>query len=116
MTTQITTTVTQTINQDDDYQKVITITPGEFTTAHWAATLSIEEQQEWNRQNSIHEGAVQAAVAAGDAEVTHNKNNVTIKWRNEEIHMHWMNTISAKDHASHQSFWTRYLAVKAERK
>ena len=116
MTTQITTTVTQTINQDDDYQKVITITPGEFTTAHWAATLSIEEQQEWNRQNSIHNDAVQAAVAAGDAKVTHNKNNATIEWRTEEIHLHWMNTISAEDHASYHSFWDRYYIAAGDRK
>ena len=114
----MTTQIIATFNQDDNYQKVITITPGEFTTAHWAATLSIEEQQEWNRQNSIHEGAVQAAVAAGDAEV-HNATttgNVTIKWRNEEIHHQWMKTISVEDHASYNSFWARYYIAAGDRK
>jgi len=113
----MTTQIIATFNQDDDYQKVLTITPGKFTTAHWAATLSIEEQQEWSRQNNIHQDTVQAAVAAGDAEVyTTTNGNVTIKWRNEEIHHQWMKTISVEDRASYNSFWARYYIAAGDRK
>jgi hypothetical protein len=113
MTTQIITTS----DQDADYQKVITITHGAFTMEHWVATLSINGQQEWRRLQSIHEDAVHAAVAAGDAEVLHSDTiNATIKWRNQEIHSHWMNTISVEDRASYNSFWTRYQSAEAKRK
>jgi hypothetical protein len=59
---------------------------------------------------------VHAAVAAGDAEVhTPDPKNATIKWRNQEIHLYWMNTISAEDNASYHSFWARYHAAMDER-
>ena len=112
MNTQIVTT----FDQDADYQKVITVTREAFTMEHWAATLGTEDQQECKKQCRLHNIAVDSAVAAGDARVTHNINNATVEWRTEEIHQHWMNTINAEDHAGYHSFWTRYQAAMAERK
>ena len=112
MTTQIITTV----NQDSPYNRVITVDYGEFSFNDWLATLNTEDQQEWEKQWRIHTIAVDAAVAAGDARVTHNTKNATIEWRTEEIHMHWMNTISVENHTSYKSFWARYQAATAERK
>jgi hypothetical protein len=101
---------------DPDYNKVITVYRGEFTMEDWVATLDESEQQEWRRQHDIHEAAVHAAVAAGDAEVhTPDPKNATIKWRNQEIHLYWMNTISAEDNVSYHSFWSRYHAAVTER-
>ncbi len=64
MSTQVITT----FDQDPNYDKVITVCRGEFTMEEWVATLSDAEQEEWWRQHDIHEAAVHAAVAAGDAE------------------------------------------------
>lgn len=101
---------------DPDYNKVITVRRGEFTIEDWVATLDESEQQEWRRQHDIHEAAVHAAVAAGDAEIVNQHSmNTSIKWRNQEIHLYWMNTISAEDNASYHSFWSRYHAAVAER-
>ena len=112
MSTQVITT----FDQDPEYNKVITVARGEFTIEHWVATLSTEEQQEWRRQHDIHEEAVYAAIAAGDAEILNRHSlNSTIKWRNQEIHLHWMNTISAEDNASYHSFWARYHDAMTER-
>lgn len=112
----MTTKVDTTFGQDPNYDKVITVKRGEFTMEDWVSTLSQEEQQEWRKQHDIHEAAVHAAVAAGDAEVhTPDPENATIKWRNQEIHLYWMNTISAEDNDSYHSFWSRYHAAVAER-
>ena len=112
MTTQITTA----FNQDSPYNKVITVARGEFTIEQWVATLSTEEQQEWQKQHHIHDSVVRAAMTAGDARaITYDPTNATIEWRNHEIHMQWMNTISVEDHASYHSFRTRYHAATAER-
>lgn len=112
MSTQVITT----FDQDPDYDKVITVTRGEFTMEDWVATLTDQEQQEWRRQHDIHEAAVHAAVAAGDAEVhTPDPKNATIKWKSQEIHVQWMNTISAEDNESYHSFWSRYHAAVTQR-
>ena len=108
-------TITITVNQDLPFEKMITAEYKEFSFNQWLATLSPEDQQEWEKQCRIHNIAVDAAVAAGDAKITHNKNNATTEWRNQEIHMHWMNTISAEDHASYHSFWDRYHTAAAGR-
>lgn len=103
-------------DQDPEYQKTIIVNRGEFTIEHWVATLSLEEQQEWRRQHDIHEAAVYAAVAAGDAEVVNRHSaNSAVKWKNDEVHGQWMNTISQADNDSYHSFWSRYHAAMAER-
>lgn len=110
------TQVVATFDQDPDYEKVITVRSSEFTIEHWVATLSLEEQQEWRRQHDIHEAAVQAAVAAGDAEVhVFDPRNAMVKWKNDEVHGQWMNTIAPEDNESYHSFWARYHAAMAER-
>lgn len=112
----MTTRVDTSFGEDPNYDKVITVHRGGFTMEQWVTTLSAEEQQEWWRQHDIHEAAVHAAVAAGDAEVhTPDPQNATIKWKSQEIHIQWMNTISAEDNASYHSFWSRYHAAVAER-
>ncbi len=112
----MTTKVDTSFGEDPDYEKVITVRRGDFTMEHWVATLSEEEQKEWWRQHDIHEAAVHAAVAAGDAEVhTPDPHNATIKWKSQEIHIQWMNTISREDNDSYHSFWSRYHAAVAER-
>lgn len=112
MSTQVITT----FDQDPDYDKVITVYRGDFTMEEWVCTLSEAEQKEWWHQHDIHEAAVHAAVAAGDAKVhTPDAKNATIKWRSQEIHEKWMNTISAEDNESYHSFWSRYHAAVAER-
>ena len=110
------TEVITTFDQDPEYEKVITVKLGEFTIEHWVATLSLEEQQEWRRQHDIHEAAVHAAMAAGDAEVhVIDAHNAMVKWKNNEVHGQWMNTISQADNDSYHSFWARYHAAMAER-
>jgi hypothetical protein len=109
----MTTQVTITVNQDSPFNKVITAEYGEFSFSQWVATLSTEDQQEWEKQCRLHNIAIDAAVAAGDAKVTHTTKNATVEWRNQEIHMQWMNTISAEDHASYHSFWDRYHTATA---
>jgi hypothetical protein len=112
MSTQVTTT----FDADPDYDKVITVKRGEITMEDWIATLDVGEQQEWRKQHDIHEAAVHAAVDAGDAEVhTPDPKNATIKWKSQEIHVYWMNTISADDNTSYHSFWARYHAAMEER-
>jgi hypothetical protein len=112
----IPTQITTTVDQDSPFNKVITAEYGEFSFNQWLATLSTEDQQEWEKQCRLHNTAVDAAVAAGDARVTLNIKNNTIEWRTEEIHSRWMNTISVEDHASYHSFWTRYHTATTERK
>jgi hypothetical protein len=102
--------------KDPEYDKVISINHGSFTIEDWVATLSIEDQNEWRQQHAIHEAAVHSAIAAGDALIVKvGDRQSNIKWRNEEIHLYWMHTISAEDHVSYQSFWTRYRAAMTER-
>jgi hypothetical protein len=112
MITQISTTV----DQDSTYNKVITYDYEEFSFNQWLATLSTEDQQEWKKQCHLHNTAVDTAVLAGDARMILNTKNATIEWRTEEIHQHWMNTVGAKDHASYQSFWSRYHTAATGRK
>jgi hypothetical protein len=103
-------------DQDPEFAKVIQVRRDGFTMEHWITTLPEPEQQEWWRQHDIHEAAVHAAVAAGDAEViTPDPHTATIKWRSPEIHAQWMDTISAEDNASYHSFWSRYHAEVARR-
>lgn len=103
--------------KDPEYEKVISVDHGQFTIEDWVATLSIAEQQEWRRQHDIHEAAVHAAVAAGDAEIIKpTPDSAFIKWRSEPIHVKWMQTISEQDNASYHDFWARYHAAMQERK
>lgn len=110
------TKVTTTFDQDPDFDKVITVTRSDWTMEDWIATLPQAEQDEWWRQHDIHEAAVQAAVAAGDAQVhTPDPQNATIKWKSQEIHGQWMATISESDNASYHSFWSRYHEAQKQR-
>jgi hypothetical protein len=112
----IPTQITTTVDQDLPFNKVITYDYGEFSFNQWLATLNTEDQQEWEKQSHLHNTAVDAAVVAGDARVTHNIKNSTIEWRTEEIHLCWMNTVDAKDQAIFHSFWDRYHTAAAGRK
>jgi hypothetical protein len=112
MSTQVITA----FDQDPEYEKIIIVNRSNFTIEDWVATLSVEEQQEWRRQHDIHEKTVYAAVEAGDAEVVNRHSmNSAVKWKSQEIHLKWMNTISAEDNQSYHSFWDRYHAAMAER-
>lgn len=103
-------------DQDPEFGKVIQVRRQGFTMEQWILTLPECEQQEWQRQHDIHEAAVHAAVAAGDAEVlTPDPHTATIKWRSPEIHAQWMDTISAEDNRVYHDFWARYHAEVAAR-
>lgn len=102
--------VTTTIDPDAEFGKVITVKHGPISINEWAATtLSPEENAEWLRQDKIHEDAVKAAIAAGDCDlVQHDHQNANIKWRSQEVHRRWMDTISQEDHKIYSDFWNRY--------
>jgi hypothetical protein len=104
------------VEGEDDYGKIITVRRTDFTIEDWAATLPESERLEWRRQHDIHEDAVHAAVAAGDAEINDiDPYNVVIKWKNPEIHEKWMNTISAEDNEKFHDFWRRYHIAAEKR-
>ena len=111
MTTKVT------FGEDPDYDKIITVRHNStFTMNQWREKyLTPEENAEWLEQDRIHEEAVHAAIAAGDC--FHDRTdqyNVQIKWRNQEVHLKWMNTISQENHAVYHSYWNRYHAKMAE--
>jgi len=106
------TKVTTEFDTDPEFGKVITVKHGPIPIGQWAETLPAEELAEWLRQDDIHEKAVHAAVAAGDCEIDQpNTQNAAIKWRSQDIHQKWMNTISNEDHAIYHDFWHRYLTA-----
>ena len=110
------TKVTTEFDADPEFGKVITVKHGAITINEWAVTyLTPEENAQWLEQDRIHEEAVHAAVAAGDCEIDQpDTQNAAIKWRSQEIHQKWMETISNEDHAIYHSFWDRYHAKMAE--
>ena len=110
------TTTNTTFGEDPDYDKIITVKHGTIPINQWGEKyLTPEENAEWLEQDRIHEEAVHAAIAAGDC--VHDQAdqyNVQIKWRNQEVHCKWMNTISQENHAVYKSYWDRYFAKMAE--
>lgn len=112
----MTTKVDTTFGEDPDYDKVITVKHGKITINEWGEKyLTPEENAKWLEQDRIHEAAVHAAIAAGDC--FHDRTdqyNVQIKWRNQEVHLEWMNTISQENHAVYHSYWARYNEKMAE--
>ena len=112
----MTTPVTITFDQDLDYTKVITVRRGKITQKKWAQRyLNPEERAEWFEQQRIHMAAVQAAIDAGDCVIDQDdEHNTQIKWRNEDAHLKWMNTISQENHAVYHTYWDRYRAKMSE--
>lgn len=112
----MTTKVDTTFGKDPDYDKVISVKHGQITINEWGEKyLTAEENAEWLEQDRIHEEAVHAAIAVGDC--CHDRTdqyNVQIKWRNQEVHVKWMNTISQENHAVYNSYWDRYHDKMAE--
>jgi hypothetical protein len=104
------TKVTTEFDADPEFGKVIAVKHGDMTIGEWAATyLSPEENAQWLKQDRIHEAAVHAAVAAGDCEIDLlDTLNAAVKWRSQEIHQKWMDTIAWEDHEIYRSFWDRY--------
>lgn len=106
-----------TFGQDLDYNKEITVRHNStFTIDTWREKyLTPEENAEWLKQDCIHEEVVQAAIAVGDCVyVRIDQYNVQMKWRNQEVHRKWMDTISQENHAVYFSYWDRYHAKLAE--
>ena len=110
------TTIDTTFVKDSDYDKIITVKHSTITINKWGEKyLTPEENAEWLEQDRIHEAVVHAAIAAGDcAHVRTNQSTIQIKWRNEEVHQKWMNTISQENQAVYNSYWDRYHAKMAE--
>ena len=105
-----------TYDQDSDYTKVITLRRGKITMREWAKKyLNPEERAEWFEQQRIHMAAVQAAIDAGDCVYVQDDQHIKqIKWRNDEVHSKWMNTISKENHAVYHTYWNRYVAKMSE--
>jgi hypothetical protein len=110
------TTIDTTFGEDPDYDKIITVKHGTITIDQWGEKyLTPEENAEWLEQDRIHEAVVHAAIAAGDCvHVKTDESNVQIKWRNQEVHRKWMNTIIQENQAVYSSYWDRYHAKMAE--
>ncbi len=106
-----------TFGQDLDYNKEITVRHNStFTINQWREKyLTPEENAEWLKQHCIHEEVVQAAIAVSDCVyVRIDQYNVQMKWRNQEVHQKWMDTISQENRAVYFSYWDRYHAKLAE--
>ena len=78
----------------------------DFSILDWVATLSAQEQLEWNTAASIHDKMVDAAVAAGDAVKL--KNNV--QWKDTLVWQGYIERYLTEDvKLVEKKYWDRYL-------